>query len=336
MKSKLIVISCFFISKILYSQNDESVKKHIYNNFSIPEKNWGIYIPFYENGFSIIKDVIDKKKEKRNISAYKKSGADAVYVTVFIEPKPIEAIKDNEGCKNYYLERIKKLPLPYDNLYEKKYKNMFVVQRDVFLYENDRSKISKNVNAFIFADGYCVDVHISKTLFRKGDSVFLNKIIDSIKTVSPYNQNIYDYFQFGNVFFYSKDFKNAINYYEKALESDKKEKKLTKPFLIAAIDNLGMAYGISGDYKAALLKFNMGLERFPDYPTFYYNRAATYAEMGEREKALSDLELAFKNKDKLLKGERLANPYNDPSFKSMLDDYRFIDLVKNKLKLIKD
>lgn len=72
--------------------------------------------------------------------------------------------------------------------------------------------------------------------------------------------------------------------------------------------------------------------KISDYPMFYYNKAATYAEMGDLENAISNLKLAFKNKTLLMKGEKIPDPRKDPSFTKILNDYRFLDFVKTNLE----
>ena len=61
------------------------------------------------------------------------------------------------------------------------------------------------------------------------------------------------------------------------------------------VDNLGMAYGISGDLKKAKDTFEYGLSKDPKYPMFNYNMACTFAEMNDVDKAISYLQQAFQN-----------------------------------------
>lgn len=44
--------------------------------------------------------------------------------------------------------------------------------------------------------------------------------------------------------------------------------------------NLGVAYGIKGNYQKALEYFQKGLQKFPDNPNYYLNIAYTYEKMG--------------------------------------------------------
>jgi hypothetical protein len=60
---------------------------------------------------------------------------------------------------------------------------------------------------------------------------------------------------------------------------DRKEPEYAN--LQVLVDNLGMAYGITGDLKKASEIFEYGLSKDDTYPMFYYNLACTYAEMND-------------------------------------------------------
>ena len=70
--------------------------------------------------------------------------------------------------------------------------------------------------------------------------------------------------------------------------------------MVWLIDNLGMAYGISGDLEKAKETFEYGVSKDPAYPLFHYNLACTYAEMDDATQAGSYLRKAFEYKSNLL------------------------------------
>jgi tetratricopeptide (TPR) repeat protein len=131
------------------------------------------------------------------------------------------------------------------------------------------------------------------------------------------------YVEEGSAYYIRHDFKKAIGPYSKALELEKKEPTLDKALWHVLIDNLGMAYGISGDLAKAKETFEYGLSKDPLYPMFYYNLACTYAEMNDVDKAIVNLELAFQHKDNLLPGEEIPDPAGDSSFQRFLQNERF-------------
>lgn len=137
-----------------------------------------------------------------------------------------------------------------------------------------------------------------------------------------------DYLQEGSVYYLRHDFKRAIGPYSKALELEKREPSLSKTFLRVLIDNLGMAYGLTGDLDNAKETFEYGLSRDAQYPLFYYNLACTYAEMNDLDNAIVFLKRAFEYKDNQNPGERMPDPKKDDSFRRFLKDKRFQDALR--------
>ena len=133
----------------------------------------------------------------------------------------------------------------------------------------------------------------------------------------------FEYLQEGSVFYMNGEYKDAIKPYQKALDLEKKERKLEKKFWIVLVDNLGMAYGITGDVKSSFAVFDYGISVEPTYPLFYYNMACGYGELGDEDNAIKWLRLAFKYKANMLRGERFPNPETDSSFAKFRDSEKF-------------
>ena len=119
------------------------------------------------------------------------------------------------------------------------------------------------------------------------------------------------------------DYKKAIQFYNKALEAEKKEPTLEKNIWRVLVDNLGMSYGISGDNKKAKEIFEYGLSKDDKYPMFYYNLACAYAEMKDLDNAIVNLKRAFEYKENIIPGERMPNPETDDSFSRYLKNEKF-------------
>ena len=85
----------------------------------------------------------------------------------------------------------------------------------------------------------------------------------------------------GSKFYLERDYKRAIPPYQKALDLEKRERKLERKFWIVLVDNLAMAYGISGDIKNSQAVLEYGISKEPTYPLFYYNMACGYGELGD-------------------------------------------------------
>jgi tetratricopeptide (TPR) repeat protein len=138
-----------------------------------------------------------------------------------------------------------------------------------------------------------------------------------------------DYLQEGSVFYMNRDYTNAIKPYQKALDLEKKDRKLERKFWIVLVDNLGMAYGITGDIKSSFGVFEYGISVEPTYPLFYYNMACGYGELGDEDNAIKWLRPAFKNKNNMIAGERFPNPETDSSFAKFRDSEKFKNAIKD-------
>ena len=127
----------------------------------------------------------------------------------------------------------------------------------------------------------------------------------------------------GSQFYMNGDYKNSIRPYQKALDLEKKDRKLERKFWIVLVDNLGMAYGITGDIKSSFAVFDYGISVEPTYPLFYYNMACGYGELGDEDNAIKWLRPAFKYKANMMPGERFPNPETDSSFAEFRDSEKF-------------
>ena len=129
-------------------------------------------------------------------------------------------------------------------------------------------------------------------------------------------------------FYLVGDYKRAIPPYQKALDREKAKRTLGQSVWRVLVDNLGMAYGISGDLKKAKETFEYGLEKDPKYAMFHYNMACTYGEMNDPEKAIVYLKQAFENKENMIKGEKMPDPWTDSSFQRFMDNEKFVSALR--------
>jgi len=132
----------------------------------------------------------------------------------------------------------------------------------------------------------------------------------------------------GSYYFLKHDFKSAIPPYQKALDLEKQNRTLDKTLWKVLVDNLGMAYGITGDLDRAKGTFAYGISKDPDYPMFYYNMACTYAEKEDIDKAIEYLKLAFDRRENMIPGEKMPDPAKDDSFERFMKNEEFLAALK--------
>jgi predicted Zn-dependent protease len=132
----------------------------------------------------------------------------------------------------------------------------------------------------------------------------------------------------GQALFRQEKYTEAAVLYEKARELERNGSKLTSDQHRILVDQLVMAYGISGNLKKARAIVEDAIQQDPEYPLNYYNLACSLAEAGDKDKALANLALAFQYKDHILKGEKMPDPRTDSSFQKYVHDEDFIKLMK--------
>ncbi|CAF1174747.1 unnamed protein product [Adineta steineri] len=122
------------------------------------------------------------------------------------------------------------------------------------------------------------------------------------------------YNQLGYVQYCRGNYKQAIEYYEKAVEIRKRTLPENHPDLATSYNNIGGAYYNMGDYLRALLFYGVALtirektlpKNHPDLATSYNNNGGVYDNMREYSEALLFYEKAVRIQEEIL-------PANHPS-----------------------
>lgn len=180
-----------------------------------------------------------------------------------------------------------------------------------------------------------IDLHLSKVQFQPDDeALFLDvlnrvQIVDRQASSTPVpasgaeNKATLQYLAEGSRFYSSGDLKNAIGPYQKALDLEKQQRQLSQNYWRVLVDNLGMAYGITGDLQHAEDTFNYGVSQDPAYPLFYYNLGCVAAERGDMHKTMDFLGKAFARKANSIPGEEMPDPRKDDSFQRFMSNGEF-------------
>jgi tetratricopeptide (TPR) repeat protein len=132
----------------------------------------------------------------------------------------------------------------------------------------------------------------------------------------------------GFALFRQEKYVDSVPAYEKALALEKGGRHLSTDQHRIVTDQLAMAYGISGRLGKARDLLDAAIRQDPGYPLNYYNLACTFAEQGDEDKMLANLDLAFQRKANVLKGEQMPDPTADPSFHRYVRDPGFVSLMR--------
>lgn len=201
----------------------------------------------------------------------------------------------------------------------------------------------RNLFACLPKDDVYVDIHLSKIQFSRQDERLFDSILASARFLVANPPPTYGVAQpsgnpgenpvtrqlwlTGSRYFVQQNYAAAIVPYQQALDAEKQSPSLTKTDWFVLIDNLGMAYGITGDLNRAEETFNYGISKDSTYPLFYYNLACLAAGRKDMDKTMDLLRKAFSYKANLIPGESLPDPRQDDSFKPFLPNQKFRALV---------
>ena len=185
----------------------------------------------------------------------------------------------------------------------------------------------KNVFGYATSGDMGMDFHISKGSYSPADKEFLDLLLKGLHVLPDYKPDSATEFGYGSIFYLRQDWKQAAAHYAKSLELEKQKRTLGTSQWTVLVDNLGMAYGMSGDMPKAKTIFQYGVQQNPTYPMFHYNLACVASESGDLNGALEELQMAFRYKSNSNPGEGVPDPRKDDSFKRYLSDARFTKLA---------
>jgi predicted Zn-dependent protease len=151
---------------------------------------------------------------------------------------------------------------------------------------------------------------------------------DCRELVKQNPSNILAQIYLGQSLYMQKKYAESIAPFDKARELEASGLKLTSDQHHILIDQLVIAYGISGNLKKVHALLDDAIRQDPDYPLNYYNLACAYAGEDDKPKMLANLSLAFQHKDHVLKGEQMPDPRADDSFQNYVHDADFVKLMK--------
>lgn len=319
MKKILVLTLTFFsIAASLFAgqKDNENILK-----LSLPEKTWALEINV--EGFKVQKKILSSDGSAMNIFLSNK--ATGLNMSVYLE-KALKA-GDKNTVRDYYWEKEKSSPLEKEDIKMWEFGEMAISEYLIKKVANKKINM-KNVNAYLVKEDIWVDIHLSKIEFESTEDKLFKEVLKTVKFINNYEPDISFYFGFASSCYLQENYRDAIKYYEKALNFEKKAPQLDQSSLRVLIDNLGMSYGISGELIKAKEIFEYGIKIDSTYPMFYYNLACTYGEMDNEKEMIENLRKAIKYKDNMISGEKFPDPRKDSSFQRFVNDEQFLKVIE--------
>jgi len=297
-------------------------------SLSFPGKAWAVEVD--SPGFSV--ETNERKPDGRQYLLANNS-ASGVVLSLTLEQANGGA--DISTCPDYLKKRVASLSdLGVKDVKYSRAASMAVVEYFLPSFQGVPVR-QENVVGCAAKDDVYIDVHLSKSNCKPSDESSLTGVLNQIHIVeqtggeppaaSPSASA--DYFREGSRYYVAGDFKGAIGPYQKALDLEKQQRTLSKNLWRVLVDNLGMAYGITGDLDRSETTLNYGVAQDPNYPMFYYNLACVYAEHNDMEKSMAYLRKAFDRKANGIPGEGMPDPSKDDSFQRFMSNDRFRSFV---------
>ena len=185
------------------------------------------------------------------------------------------------------------------------------------------------VRGFIASGDICGDLEFySETPIHAGDPE-MKKMLASYQLQQKYVPGFSDIFFYAQILYQKHMYQAAAPIFEKALAriNDVPDAS-TKTMKRVAIDQAGMAYGISGNIAKARAVFEKAIVEDPGYPLFYYNLACADAEEKNLAGARKHLQEAFDRKANIIPGESMPDPTTDDSFLPYRNNKEFWTFVE--------
>jgi hypothetical protein len=293
--------------------------KPLRGRLSLPAKDWGVVSDL--PGF-VLKTVETKPDGRRYMVAENPNTNVVVSLT-------LEALKSGartSSCRKSLEEKTKSTELKIRDVRFSRAGDIDFLRYTVPEFRGQPIK-QESLFTCQFYDNSYIDLHVSKVNYTPADEPLFADVLQSMH-IDKVQRSSLELAAEGSRLYIQRNYNGAIGPYSQALELEKANPKLEKSLWYVMIDNLGMSYGITGDPQKARETFDYGVSKDPTYPIFYYNLACTYAEMGKATEAGDYLKKAFEYKANVLPGEDMPDPRKDESFKKLMKNKEFQELVE--------
>jgi tetratricopeptide (TPR) repeat protein len=329
MKTRLLLI-CPLILLSAWATRGQGTPSQEKFKVWLPSMPWELELG--AEGFTVKTNEIKQDGRRYFLAINNKTG---VEVSVFLEAS--KGVPRPDECKRSLEEKVKRNSAlsdsPLKHVTYRQSGDMEILE--YMMSEVDGKPINQG-NEFVCIprDDAYVDVHISKVLFKETDQPAFDAVLQSLhfvpreisKNLVPAGNSM-QLFQEGGSYFLARQYREAIPAYQKALDIEKSAPSLEKNYWRVLVDNLSIAYGITGDIAKARATLAYGISKDPDYPLFYYNLACAAAETGDARETEKNLKLAFDRRNNVIAGESFPDARSDDSFQELLKQNEFRQFV---------
>ena len=182
----------------------------------------------------------------------------------------------------------------------------------------------KNLHAYLGSGDLCAEIHMSKVLFIPEEQKLFDEVIATVKLLPDRAEKG----ETSTTLEIRQTPLDAAAMYENQLAKKKKDGTLDQDEFRRLTERRGISYAMGGDLATARRVFEDAIVQDPAYPMHYYDLACTFGEMGNLEKSLEQLRLAYLHKGEM----EIPDPLKDSSFRKFADNDKFVQAVREMQK----
>lgn len=296
-----------------------------------PEKGLGLSIDL--SGFKVDIDQINPDGRRYLMASHPTTG---VNVSVTLEKVAGQA--STEGC-SAHLQRLRNQP-PVSKGQDARFVTIAKMPALAYTFREFQGirLDQRNVRTCLAQENVYADLHLSKVKYTPSDESLFQSVLQTVRFQYADGQNVQaqsaarqssmQLFRAGSAYYLQSKYDQAIPFYQKAYELEKQQRQLDQTLWRVLVDNLGMAYGMTGRLKEAKTIFEEGIGVDPTYPMFHYNLACAFAELNDMDHAMQSLKTAFSYRKNQNAGEQgMPDPRQDSSFQRFMKNDVFRKLV---------
>ncbi|NMC44000.1 MAG: hypothetical protein GYA46_08770 [candidate division Zixibacteria bacterium] len=210
MKTVLLSLLLALLSSFAFGQNFHAARTGVH--LSLPKAGWGLDFPAED--FL----VEDAKLDPNGQYIGCRAGGNNIIMLCYFEHAPVEG--DAAACRDYYMEKSKEAPMEVSGLRAYERGEMAVFEYLVTEYRGERVH-QMNVHAYLARNGYCAEVHLSRSNYDPEAYDDLMKVLEEVHASNGIGPVIALQFDFAMMYYTSKNYDSAIVEYEKVLAREK-------------------------------------------------------------------------------------------------------------------
>lgn len=281
----------------------------------LPDHSWALEID--SHGFEIRSREIDAEAQTGALDAINRR----LGVTVAVSMEPAARAGGPVECRDDYRRREQDSPISELDLRSWESGDMALLEYVVRLPGLNAKQ--KHRHVYLAKEGTWIDVHIAKIGYQPSDDLLFDEIAGTIRIRERVGPTAFDLVRMGSMYYLQHDYPQAIYYYAQALNIEREHRRLSETYWRVLVDNLGMAYGLTGETDQAKATFEYGLAQDPGYPMFSYNLAGVYAKLGDLDQTIAHLLQAFRSLGEMIPGEAMPDPASDDAFRPFRNEPKF-------------